>query len=274
MPEGHVLHRLAGQFTEHFVGRDVAVSSPQGRFADEAAALDGRTLTAAEAWGKHLFVGFAGEDWVHIHLGLIGTLRFGPPAPVQGVVRVRFETAQQMAELRGPQTCALINESRMRQQIARLGPDPLRPDADPELAWHKIKNSGRSVASLLIDQAVIAGPGSIYRSEVLFRQGIDPLLPGQQLPRTVWQRVWDDLVSLMHDGVVQGRIDTVRDEHMPDAMGRPPRVDDHGGEVYVYRRTGQPCHVCSTPVAATPVEGRQCYWCPRCQRNGRTGVRR
>ena len=56
--------------------------------------------------------------------------------------------------------------------------------------------------------------------------------------------MWDDLVELMAEGVRTGRIDTVRPEHTPEAMGRPPRVDDHGGEVYVYRRTGQPCHVC------------------------------
>lgn len=274
MPEGHVLHRLASEFEQHFAGSQVSVSSPQGRFANEAAALDGQTLVTAEAWGKHLFVGFAADDWLHIHLGLIGTLRFAPPGPVQGVVRVRIETEQQMAELRGPQTCALIDDARMQQQISRLGPDPLRADADADAAWQRIHNSGRSVASLLIDQAVIAGPGSIYRSEVLFRQGVDPLLPGKKLPRTVWQRLWDDLVALMRDGVRDGRIDTVRAEHTPEAMGRPPRVDDHGGEVYVYRRAGQPCHVCGTTVATTPVDGRQCYWCPTCQRPGRTGVRR
>ena len=40
----------------------------------------------------------------------------------------------------------------------------------------------------------------------------------------------------MREGVRNNRIDTVRPEHTPEAMGRPPRVDDHGGEVYVYRR--------------------------------------
>ena len=61
--------------------------------------------------------------------------------------------------------------------------------------------------------------------------------------------MWDDLVELMAEGVRTGRIDTVRPEHTPEAMGRPPRSDDHGGEVYVYRRTGQPCLVCGTPGA-------------------------
>ena len=61
--------------------------------------------------------------------------------------------------------------------------------------------------------------------------------------------MWADLVELMAEGVRTGRIDTVRPEHTPEAMGRPPRVDDHGGEVYVYRRTGQPCLVCGSTGA-------------------------
>jgi len=48
-------------------------------------------------------------------------------------------------------------------------------------------------------------------------------------------------------------------------MGRPPRVDRHGGEVYVYRRAGQPCLICGTPVRHGGLAGRNSYWCPICQ---------
>ena len=78
--------------------------------------------------------------------------------------------------------------------------------------------------------------------------------------------MWDDLVALMEYGVLTGRIDTVRPEHEPEAMGRPPRVDDHGGEVYVYRRHGQPCLVCGSTVRTKILEGRNLFWCPTCQR--------
>ncbi len=47
MPEGHTLHRLAAALGDTFAGRPVRVSSPQGRFASEAAQLDGATLLAA-----------------------------------------------------------------------------------------------------------------------------------------------------------------------------------------------------------------------------------
>lgn len=69
----------------------------------------------------------------------------------------------------------------------------------------------------------------------------------------------------MNYGVEHGRIDTVRAEHSPEAMGREPRKDDHGGEVYVYRRAGLPCYVCGTPIAEQVMEGRNLFWCPTCQ---------
>lgn len=116
-----------------------------------------------------------------------------------------------------------------------------------------------------MDQAVLAGVGNVYRAELLFRHRIDPLRPGNTLRVGQWQAMWDDLVVLMREGVRTGRIDTVRPEHTPEAMGRPPRRDDHGGEVYVYRRTGQPCHVCGSTVRTSELQGRNLFWCPRCQ---------
>src|SRR5687768_1749862 len=58
MPEGHTLHRLAIDHRRDFGGKVVSVSSPQGRFADEAKRLDERLVEDVEAYGKHLFYDF------------------------------------------------------------------------------------------------------------------------------------------------------------------------------------------------------------------------
>ncbi|MFI0939057.1 Fpg/Nei family DNA glycosylase [Streptomyces sp. NPDC021020] len=267
MPEGHTIHRLAADHTERFGGRTVRAASPQGKFSDGAALLDGRVMEAAEAHGKHLFLGFGGVGWVHVHLGLIGTFRFGegaPPLPAD-TVRLRIATARQYADLRGPAACALITGPEKQAIHDRLGPDPLRPGDDPGKVYARIARSRISVAALLLDQKVVAGVGNVYRAEVLFRHGVDPFLAGRDLPRPVWDAMWADLVALMREGVRNNRIDTVRPEHEPEAMGRPPRVDDHGGEVYVYRRTGLPCLVCGTEVRTQALAARNLFWCPRCQ---------
>ncbi|HZE40059.1 MAG TPA: DNA-formamidopyrimidine glycosylase family protein [Stackebrandtia sp.] len=267
MPEGHVVHRLAARYLGSFGGRTVAVSSPQGRFADSASRVDGRVLESTEAHGKQLFLGFGADEWVRIHLGIYGKVAFGrgePPAPV-GAIRLRMVADDAWSELRGPAACELIGSGEKADVVSRLGPDPLRADADPERAWERIRRSRSSIATLLMDQHVIAGAGNIFRAEVLFRRGIDPLRAGRDLTRAEWDAMWTDLKSLMDNSVHVGRIDTVRPEHTPEAMGRPPRVDDHGGEVYVYRRAAQDCHVCRGPISMRELAGRNLFWCPSCQ---------
>ena len=267
MPEGHTIHRLAAEHQRMFGGLAVAASSPQGRFAEGARWLAGRVLSAADAHGKHLLLGFDDDRTLHVHLGIYGKYTFGEgpaPAPV-GIVRLRLEGGGRYADLRGPNTCELLEPGEVKLLRDRLGPDPLRGDADPEAAWRRIGRARTPIAVLLMDQSVVAGPGNIYRAEVLFRQGIDPRLPGRRLSARRWAALWDDLVELMAAGVRAGRIDTVRPEHMPEAMGRAPRVDGHGGEVYVYRRAGLPCLVCGTAVATVEVAGRNLFWCPGCQ---------
>lgn len=230
--------------------------------------LDGRVLDDAEAHGKHLFLAFS-EHIVHIHLGLAGKLTFGPSNGPEHTVRWRIRADDAYAELRGPAACRLLTPSEVEELQDGLGPDPLRADAAPETAWQQIWRSRRSIGSLLMDQRVLSGVGNIYRAEVLFRHRIDPFMEGRLLKRREWQAIWDDLVELMGRGVEVGRIDTVYPEHEPEAMGRPPRQDPHGGEVYVYRRLGQPCLVCATPIRRQALDNRNLFWCPRCQRRSR-----
>lgn len=268
MPEGHTLHRLALDLTEAFGGSVVRSGSPQGRFAG-ADRLDGAVLASAEAWGKHVLVRFDQlPEQVHVHLGLYGSFVISPVPnpPVVGQVRWRVGNSVATADLRGATRCELLVPSEVEALLARLGPDPLRPDADPAQARNRIASSRAPIATLLMDQRVIAGVGNVYRAEVLFRNRIDPMRPGRELRPGTFDLLWADLVGLMADGVRTGRIDTVRPEHEPEAMGRPPRQDDHGGEVYVYRRVGAPCLVCGSRVRSTVLAGRNLFWCPRCQR--------
>ncbi|CAM5662523.1 DNA-(apurinic or apyrimidinic site) lyase OS=Streptomyces microflavus OX=1919 GN=Smic_24330 PE=3 SV=1 [Streptomyces microflavus] len=184
VPEGHTIHRLARAHAERFVGAQVRVSSPQGKFFDSAALLDGHALTTTDAHGKHLFLGFGDTGWVHIHLGLFGKLGFGaaPPPPPTDTVRLRLVNAAHHADLRGPTTCALITEPEKRAIHERLGPDPLRGDEGGERAWQRISRSRTTVAALLMDQKVIAGVGNVYRAEVLSATASTRTAPARTSP--------------------------------------------------------------------------------------------
>jgi endonuclease-8 len=267
VPEGHTLHRLARLHQRRFAGSPVAVSSPQGRFASEASQIDGQVLRRASAWGKHLFHHYSSGAIVHVHLGLYGKFTEWPrlpdadPPPAVGQVRMRMIGPEYGTDLRGPTVCEIIDEARVADVVARLGPDPLRRDADPAWPWERISKSRRPIGALLMDQTIIAGVGNVYRNELLFRHGIDPYRPGRGIGDLEFTEAWTDLVVLMKVGLRRGKIITVRPEHDRGSPsygpGRP--------RTYVYRRAGDPCRVCGTLIRTAELEGRNLFWCPTCQ---------
>jgi formamidopyrimidine-DNA glycosylase len=266
VPEGHTIHRLARAQQRVFGGHAVSLSSPQGRFADGARLLDGRVLVRTEAIGKHLLHHYRGAPTLHIHLGLYGkfTTGTGPPPAPKGALRLRLAIEEAWADLRGPTACELLEPAELADLFARLGPDPLRPDADPDRAYQRISRSRVSIAALLMDQRVVAGIGNVYRAELLFRHGLDPFLAGASLEAAQWDELWPDLVELLQAGVRSGRIETVRPAERVRKRGRLARSEAN----YVYRRTGLPCRVCATPIRTQLLVGRNLFWCPTCQPPG------
>ncbi|OJZ64983.1 DNA glycosylase [Mycobacterium paraffinicum] len=266
MPEGHTLHRLARLHQRRFAGAPVAVSSPQGRFTDSAV-VDGRVLRRTSVWGKHLFHHYDGGPIVHVHLGLYGTFTEWPrdeaalPEPV-GQVRMRMVGADYGTDLRGPTVCEVIDEGQVSGVLAKLGPDPLRNDADPSWAWNRITKSRRPIGALLMDQTVVAGVGNVYRNELLYRHNIDPFRPGRDVGEAEFDAAWTDLVALMKVGFRRGKIVVVRPEHDHG----PPSYRTGRPRTYVYRRAGEPCRVCGDSIRTAVLEGRNVFWCPTCQK--------
>lgn len=263
MPEGHTLHRLARDHRKHFAGQRVSVTSPQGRFASEAQRLDGREFVGAQAWGKHLVHEYDGGLLVHVHLGLYGafTDQAVPMDDPVGQVRMRIVGPTIGTDLRGPTACEIYSPADLSALTERLGPDPLRRDADPARAWARIARSSQPIAQLLMDQKVLAGVGNVYRAELLFRHRLAPMTPGRDLSEAQWTAMWDDLVALMRVGVRKGRMHVVRPE---DDYGAPSYAPDRP-RTYVYRRAGEPCRICGTPIMLAELAARKLYWCPSCQ---------
>ncbi|KAB7746480.1 Fpg/Nei family DNA glycosylase [Nostocoides sp. F2B08] len=245
MPEGHTLHRLALALEEAFAGTRPRATSPQGRFVEGAAILDGRFLERVDAWGKHLFLTYADDVILNVHLGLIGVFdvsRHGGPdhvPPPVGAVRLRLEGETHVADLRGATLVEIVTPEELDATVARLGPDPLRAGTDgndPERAIARLARTGRTIAEALMDQSIVAGVGNVYRSEVLFRHRVNPLRPAREIRPATFRAIWDDLVALLPLGVAFGQIITM--EHQVEqaqdllaaAQGEPePLPVDAGG---------------------------------------------
>ncbi|WP_454050153.1 Fpg/Nei family DNA glycosylase [Cellulomonas sp. Marseille-Q8402] len=223
-----------------------------------------------------------------------------PPAPV-GQVRVRLATEATVADLRGPTACEVLDPAATAAALAKLGPDPAVEDdvrarmADPhavaaatgaagtatdpgrsvadamapgsgtaaDVMVQRLTSRGTPVGQLLMDQAVVAGIGNIYRAELLYRARLDPHTPGRRVPAETARALWDDWSLLLADGIRAGVMLTREDL---DDAGRAEALRDPAERHWVYGRAGEPCRTCGTPVVVEEMAGRKLYWCPTCQR--------
>ena len=169
----------------------VRVGSPQGRFAADAARRSTAPGCSARTPPASTCSSSSSGD----------RLRPRPPRPDRQVRRAapasrrcrpgRTGAAADRARrrigvrrpARAPPSASWSAATRRDEILARLGPDPLRADADPDRAWRRITRSHRPIGDLLMDQAVLAGVGNVYRAEVLFRHRMHPLRPGQHPAR-------------------------------------------------------------------------------------------
>ena len=265
MPEGHTVHRIANSFNELFAGKKLTVDSPQGRFTASAKLISNRKLTKAWAIGKQMFLDFDNDQTLRIHLGIYGKWRFvklknGELPEVQGQVRARFFTNKDMADLRGPTICELIEPEKLTKIENRLGPDPLNPDDGSQFKRFQknISGSKAAIGLLLMNQDVVAGIGNVYRAEILYRARINPHVPGNLLTPKQIKELWKDSVQLLALGVIHGVMLT-RDGFLDEDPGKPDRH-------HVYKRNGEPCRKCKTNIVLEVMAGRKLYYCPKCQK--------
>lgn len=264
MPEGHTIHRLARDLRRDLRGTAPYVWSPQGRFSADAARVDGAVLEDVEAYGKHLFWHWATGEVGHVHLGLFGRFRIhrdDPPEP-RGAVRMRVEVPGTTVDLSGPTACSVGPPEFRDGVIARLGPDPLRTDARPDVAIARIAGSRSAIGSLLLDQSVLCGVGNVYRAEALFVAGIHPARSGRDCDTAELAELWQIIVQMLRAGVRANRIVTVDRGELDLPAGARIR---RGDATYVYHRA-TPCLRCGSAVQTVELAGRPCWFCPTCQR--------
>jgi endonuclease VIII len=251
MAEGDTILRAARRIDAALAGETVAVRAPnpRGRAAG-IERLDGRRLEGVEAHGKNLVLRF-GDLALHSHLGMSGSWQVYPRGarwrkPRSSAWAVLAGGTREAVQFGGP-TLRLIPAARLRRdpQLSRLGPDILAPDFDLAAVLHGFRADGsRGLGEALLDQALVAGIGNIFKSEACFAARVDP-----------WRRIGD----LGDDELGQVLLAAREAMRAAVASGRPTFV--------VYRRSGQPCPVCRGPISSRGQgdANRTTYWCPRCQ---------
>ena len=257
MPEGHTIHRAAIDHQKVLAGDKLTIESPQGRFAEGARHLSGKLCFAVEAFGKHLIYRFEAGDSLHIHLGLFGKIRKHklPLRQPRGAVRVRLISDSHAIDINGPSICEVLNIEELKKLTLRVGPDVLRSDANPELAFKRIAKSKSSIGSLIMNQSVMAGIGNIYRTEILWRQAVHPETPGKNIDRQTFDRIWNDAKALLTLGVKYNAIITKR--------GASRFKSKYREDFNIFAK--EACPDCRGEIRRLEINGRRAFACENCQ---------
>jgi endonuclease-8 len=250
--EGDTILRAARRFEATLVGEEVTAVAPNPRGkAAGVERLDGRTLEAVQAHGKHLLLGF-GEVSLHSHLGMSGGWHFYRPRarwrrPRSSAWAVLSGGGWDAVQFGGP-TLQIAPTARMRRnpQLTRLGPDILAPEFELDAVIGAMRaDPTRGLGDALLDQHLVAGIGNIFKSEACFAARVDP-----------WRAI---------GGVSDEELNNVLCAAREQMLSAVETGDRHSFQIY--KRRPSVCPSCRGPVSSRGQgdANRTTYWCPRCQ---------
>lgn len=209
----------------------------------------GTQFTCTRRHGKYIFVGSASGPWLHIHLGMSGSVRVMdsdyPPADFvrftvefQGGTRLHFRDPRKFGLIR------LVDDVDAFIDEKGLGPDALQI-GDNAFSEAMGKTHG-AIKSALLSQKKLAGVGNLWADEALYRSGIDPEAKANALGSDQVKSLFNELRL-----VLKAVVDTNADySKLPDAW------------LIHHRNEGDACTRCDGTISKKTVGGRTSYFCP------------
>jgi formamidopyrimidine-DNA glycosylase len=228
-----------------------------------AAPVSGRRVQAVRRDAKYLLIDLDEADTLVAHLRMTGRFRSvgyraAPPEKwvrmvlaLEDGTEVQFEDRRRFGRVWLAPTAAV----RSLPELAELGPDALEAPTSAGRLTELAAMTSRSIKVLLMDQRLIGGIGNICAAEILYRARIAPDRPARSLTAEEVERIAQTIPPYLEWAIaVQSRRELIY-------------LGEKGAEnvFTVYRREGEPCPECATPIARSVIAGRGTYYCPGCQ---------
>jgi len=270
MPEGDTLFRTARALDRALAGQPVErFDTAYAHLArvDVDAPLAGRIVERVRAVGKHLLIEFSGDLVLRTHMRMRGSWHLYRPgerwrAPRSAMrvvvatptmVAVAFDVP--VAEFRTPVQLA------RDEALAGLGPNLLGAAFDADEALARLRSHPEAeIATVLVDQRVVAGAGNVFKSEALFVARVSPFAAVRTLSDT----------TLLEVLAVTRRLMQINASSAPGAprLRRTTPWGAPAARLWVYGRAGRPCRRCGAGVRMTRQGpgARSTFWCSECQR--------
>ena len=271
MPEGPEIRRAADRLSEVLAGRVAErVVFHWPALAEWGPRLSGRRIERIDTHGKAMLTRFAGGWTLYSHNQLYGRWQVQadhrPPDSPRSL-RLELHCAAGAAFLYSATDLAVLDAAGLAGHpfLRRAGPDVLHEattEATIAARLTEARFRRRRLGGLLTDQRWLAGLGNYLRCEILFMAGLHPRQRPADLDAAALARLARAIHALPRQSYQSGGI--THDLTAARAL-LAAGADFETARFWVFRRAGQPCHRCATPIVREMHGGQACYLCPRCQ---------
>ena len=266
MPELPEVETVASALRAAVLERQiVAVTALDPKLAHlERAQLPGRHLRAIGRRGKFINCWLSDRRVLQLHLMMSGRLllRAGSDPPdrfARALIELDDGRQLRFCDARRFGRAAVLSPSQYRSFDARLGPEPLQRRFSARALGERLAGRRVALKTALLNQQVLAGIGNIYADEALFRARLSPLRPAGGLDQGDLRRLHRALRHVLRASLALGGT----------TFGIYANAHGDAGAfqamLRVFRRTGEPCPRCRSPISRSIVGGRATHYCPRCQ---------
>ena len=143
----------------------------------------------------------------------------------------------------------------------KVGPEPLDDDFTVDRFIERLqRRKSSNIKSVLLDQTVVAGIGNIYADESLWSAKIHPAAPVEDIPKAKLVLLYNAVRDVLNLSIQKGGS---TDKNYVDAEGKKGSYLSFAN---VFRKEGQPCPRCGTPIEKIRVAGRGTHICPHDQK--------
>ena len=211
--------------------------------------LTGTRFTRTRRHGKYIFVGSVDGPWLHIHLGMSGSVRVmneedSPPDYIR--FSIHFEGGQQL-NFRDPRKfgqITLIEDVDSFIEEKGLGPDAL--EIGDNAFAETIGRTRGAIKSALLNQKKLAGVGNLWSDEALYRSGLHPEARSNDLDEAE--------VKALHQAV---------QSILKEVVACNANYSDLPDDWLIHNRSdGATCPQCGGTVTKKTVGGRSSFFCP------------
>ena len=271
MPELPEIEILKNEINAQMVGKEILEVSLEKAKQGELEGreflhrLRGAKVAGAHRRGKFLIVNFDCDLSLMVHLWLAGQVllvRSNEFQEGRSILAFIFSDGD-VFEVRavGFRSLHLVRKEGLKGHpaVAGLGIDALSPELTLERFRQMLASRRKAIKALLMDQTFIAGLGNTYVNELLFSAKVHPAREAQSLSEEEVEAVYRNIKPTLERGIELGGSSIEQFVHLDGSLGY---FQEH---FQVNRREGEPCFVCTTPIARIELGGRSTYFCPHCQ---------